>query len=423
MQQIALMAASLISVTIGAKLMTEQKVKSDSYTLSQIKQVVSAMGEGSKVTGIENKGSVYLSGGEQATLYDLDGDEGYLVLGDNYKIYDYQPSVELNEKASLNGLEFNPVSRSFMTEDERCVSIVDRAERATDMPERNLKEGSFVDYGCGQISSDQLVNYVNNKFPGGELDDEHSIPITRFSQMEISCYWKGIRKDGVIEGYTSEANCGLCAAYTVFHYLVNYSAYRNSSFGGFPKQTNKTRYYPRSQEPETYQWVTDNVEDWRCFQNHPGYGSWEAKEFDGLYIALRQAGLELDLTTPFSGISTDEVVIQMESVAHQFGLNTFQATRITDFNAYTGTPAFKNFLTGGKPLFFASRGSTYGNHDMAVSGYKYYKRTVKVLFWDKIEWATFLELGDGHSLETMYFDITRYFWEHHGDAEFINYAW
>jgi hypothetical protein len=47
------------------------------------------MDEGSKVTGIENKTSVSIGKGELATLYDLNGDEGYLVLGSNYKIFDY----------------------------------------------------------------------------------------------------------------------------------------------------------------------------------------------------------------------------------------------------------------------------------------------------------------------------------------------
>lgn len=111
----------------------------------------------------------------------------------------------------------------------------------------------------------------------------------------------------------------------------------------------------------------------------------------------------------------------MESVAHNYGLSSFYASMDTNFNAYVGTQDFKQFLNDDKPLLFTSAGSTYGNHAMVVSGYKYYKRTVKVLFWDKIEWATFLEIGDGQSYARRYFDITRYYWENCGEGTFIKY--
>ena len=405
----------------GAKLIPEPTVKSDSYTLSQIKQVVSAMDEKSKVTGIEDKISVPLSGGEQATLYDLNGREGYLVLGDNYKIYDYQPNVELNEKASWNGIEFNPVSRSFMTEDGRCVSIIDGAEMTKDMPEPNLKEGSFIDYGCGQISSEQLTDYVNNKFPGGELDDEYSLPITRQSQHLLSVYLKRTVENGTTN-YRAENNCWLCTMYTIFNYLVNDSEYSSTTFSSFPKRWHgKIPYYPQSQEPLTYNWVKSYATNYKAFDNT--IGDWSAKEFDSLYTSLRIEGTSFKTDSPVSGMYPNGSVMVMENVAHDYGLTTFNATNDTEFNAYTGTQDFKDFLHADKPLYFYSNGSTYGDHAMAVSGYKYYKRTVRVLFWDKIEWATFLEIGDGWSLDTIYFDITRYFWEHCGNGGFIKYDW
>lgn len=421
MEPITLIIASLISVATGANLMPERTVKSDSYTLSQIKQVISALDEECEATGIENKTLVSLSGGGQATLYDLNGREGYLVLGDNYKIFDYQPNVELNEKASRNDLEFNPISRSFMAEGGQHVFVTDQTNKRADVSETNLKEGAFEDHGCGQISSEQLTNYVNNKFPGGELDDEYSLPITRQSQRLLSVYLKRTVENGTTN-YYAENNCWLCTMYTIFNYLVNDSVFSSTSFSDFPKRWHgKIPYYPQNQEPLTYNWVKSYATSYKAFDST--IGDWSAKEFDGLYTSLRIEGTSFKTDSPVSGMYPNGVVMVMENVAHNYGLTTFNATNDTEFNAYTGTQDFKDFLHADKPLYFYSNGSTYGNHAMTVSGYKHFKRTVRVLFWDKIEWATFLEIGDGWSLETMYFDITRYFWENCGSGGFIKYVW
>lgn len=422
MQPITLTIATLISMTAGSKLMAERTVGSDSYTLSQIRQVVSAMDEGSKVTGIENKTSVSIGKGELATLYDLNGDEGYLVLGSNYKIFDYQPNVELSKGDLRNGLEFNPISRSFATKDGHYVSITDETNKQPDVSETNLMQEEFVDYGCGQISSGQLTNYINNKFPGGVLDDEYSLPITRREQGFLSVYLKKTVDSNGNKKTITEGNCWLCTMYTVFDYLVNDSAYSSTVFNNFPKRWHgDIPYYPQTQEPSTYNWVKQYASDYKAFDKD--IGDWAVKEFDGLYISLRAAGTSFIINSPIVGISPNGAAAVMENAAHDNGLTSFDATNDTNFNAYTGTQDFKDFLQSDKPLYFYSSGSTYGNHAMAVSGYKHYKRTVRVLFWDKIEWATFLEIGDGWSVDTMYFDITRYYWENCGSGGFIKYDW
>ena len=288
-------------------------------------------------------------------------------------------------------------------------------------PNSCLMHNAIEDKGCGEIEADELNDYVSEKFAGGEIDEEFSLPITRQSQMDLSVYWREKREDNVVTGYTSEANCWLSASYTIFHYLVNTSKYKDTVFSRFPKQENKTIYYPNKQEPNAYKWVFDNLEHFRVFINP--YGDFKAKKFDELYIALRKAGIEIDASSPIERLTTNDSVVQMKKVASSYGLNSFDVSVDTDYNAYTGTEGFKQFIKDEKPLFFASHGSTYDNHAMAVSGYKHYKRTVKVLFWDKIEWATFLEIGDGWSTSVRYFDITRYYWEGCGNAEFIKYTW
>ncbi len=422
MGPITLIAAGLLCITIGAKLAPNPTIKSDSYTLSQIRQVVSAIDKESEVKGIENKIPVLVKGDEQATLYDLNNDEGYLVLGNNYKIFDYQPNIELSEKASMNKLEFNPISRSFTTRGGQYVSVTDETNKQPDVSEANLMQGEFVDYGCGQISSEQLTNYINDKFPGGELDDEYSLPITRHAQRALSVYLKETVDSNGNKKTISEGNCWLCAMYTVFDYLVNDSAYSSIVFNNFPKKWHgDIPYYPQTQEPSTYNWVKQYASDYKAFDNT--IGDWAVKEFDGLYISLRAAETSFIINSPIIGLSPNGAAAVMENAAHDNGLTSFDATNDTNFNAYTGTQDFKDFLQSDKPLYFYSNGSTYGNHAMAVSGYKHYKRTVRVLFWDKIEWATFLEIGDGWSVDTMYFDITRYYWENCGSGGFIKYDW
>ena len=417
MGTISLVAATLICTTIGTQITQKPIVKSDSYSLSQIKQVVLALNAKAKITGVEDLIPITLNDGSNATLYDLNDDEGYLVLGDDFKIFDYQSNTELSEKAREHKLNYNPINKSFFSENMH-VNI-----KAETQSESNscLIRNAIEDKGCGEIEADELNDYVSEKFAGGKIDEEYSLPITRQSQMDLSVYWREKREGNVVTGYTSEGNCWLSASYTIFHYLVNTSKYKDTVFSRFPKQENKTIYYPNKQEPNAYNWVFDNLEHFRVFINP--YGDFAAKEFDELYIALRKAGIEIDASSPIEGLTTYDSAVQMKKVASSYGLNTFDVSVDTDYNAYTGTEDFKQFIKDEKPLFFASHGSTYDDHAMAVSGYKHYKRTVKVLFWDKIEWATFLEIGDGWSTSVRYFDITRYYWEGCGNAEFIKYTW
>ncbi|MCR5693212.1 MAG: hypothetical protein K6G74_04525 [Bacilli bacterium] len=417
MGTISLVTATFVCAAIGTQFTQRPIVKSDSYSLSQIRQVVLALNEKAKITGIEDLIPVTLKDGTDASLYDLNGDEGYLVLGDDFKIFDYRPNADLNKEAKECDLNYNPINRSFYSGNKQ-LNITTETQLG---PNSCLRQNTIDDKGCGEIEADNLQDYVDEKFAGGTVDDEYSLPITRQSQMDLSVYWREKREDNVLKGYTSEGNCWLSASYTIFHYLVNTSQYKDSIFSLFPKEENKTIYYPNKQEPSAYKWVFDNLDHFRVFINP--YGEFAAKEFDGLYIDLRKAGIDLDPSSPIKGLTTNQSVTQMEKVASSYGLSSFDASVETNYNAYTGTDDFKQFIKDGKPLFFASHGSTYDNHAMAVSGYKHYKRTVKVLFWDKIEWATFLEIGDGWSTSVRYFDITRYYWEGCGNAEFIKYTW
>ena len=115
MGTISLVAAAFICTTIGTQITQRPIVKSDSYSLSQIKQVVLALNAKAKITGVEDLIPITLNDGSNATLYDLNDDEGYLVLGDDFKIFDYQSNTELSEKARENKLNYNPINKSFFS--------------------------------------------------------------------------------------------------------------------------------------------------------------------------------------------------------------------------------------------------------------------------------------------------------------------
>jgi len=422
MEPITLIAAGLLCMTIGAKLAPKPTIKSDSYSLSQIREVVSVMDQDSVITGIERLIPVSINGDEPATLYDLNGDEGYLVLGENYKIFDYQQKIEVIKDLPKSDIAFNPINRAFTLGTKERFSVADNHQKQSNDYEEALCKGSFVDHGCGEIEENDLGSYLEEKFPGGELDDEFSLAMRRWNQSDLSVYKERIMQDGE-ERWKPEDNCVLCAMFTIFDYLVNFSEHKDTDFSGFPKNGYERLYYPANEEPSTYKWAMSkpNGRTFKAFEK--SLGNWSAKRLSDLCIDIRKTEVSFKTNGPIDGINVDQAVATMEAVARENGLESFDATKDTNYNAYVGTQDFKDFLMEDKPLYFASHGSTYGNHAMAVSGYKYYKRTVKVLFWDKIEWATFLEIGDGWSTNIRYFDITRYFWEGCGNAEFIKYVW
>lgn len=128
----------------------------------------------------------------------------------------------------------------------------------------------------------------------------------------------------------------------------------------------------------------------------------------------------MDYKSPIDGLSTENTLRMINGVMADYGCS-IRATKESNYNAYTGTEAFKKYFRNGKTAVFDSDGGSYGQHIIAVNGYRHYKREQQFLWWSYTEWRTFLEVADGHSARKRYFDITRYYQEMNTGA-FLNFS-
>ena len=384
-----------------------KNVTSDSYSLEQLSAVANAIDESFNVTGFEKKLSVSIEESDlNATLYDFNDDEGYMLLGDNYQIFDFKAGVDLlPEYKYCDDLVFNNVSKTYKNAESNKTSNVDlTGERQEDI--KNEKNGASYSHGEGKIESYELQSYLNEYFSGSTLDSYYSVSMRRNLQYDISIYYKGT---------SSEGNCWLCASYTGLSHLMFDSVYSTSMYGGFKSKKNTVIYNPKTQELNTYNFAkSKNYTPCDGASGNPSM-----KSVTTLYRDLRKKSLSYDYKAPIEGLTIDNTVKAINNTMKDYGCS-IRAVKDTNYNAYTGTEAFKDYFRAGKVALFDTDGGTYGQHLMAVSGFRHYRREKQFLFWSYTEWKTFLEVGDGHSTSVRYFDITRYFQDMRSGS-FINF--
>lgn len=228
----------------------------------------------------------------------------------------------------------------------------------------------------------------------------------RFNQNEISVYNCG--------GAT-EANCWLCASYTGLYNLMFEGSYSSSMYGSFRTKKNTFPYNPKNQELDTYNYAKQH----NYIPHENESDPYKALTVSVLYKDLRKKAISYNYKAPFEGLTVPNTVKMINDVMKDYGCS-IRAVRDTNYNAYTGTEAFKNYFRAGKVALFATDGGIYGNHFLAVSGFRHYKREKQILFWSYTEWKTFLEVGDGHTSTVRYFDITRFFNDHF-TGSFVNF--
>ncbi len=344
---------------------------------------------------------------------ETDGDEERLVVFEDGKAIvlaegdRYHPVLEAIEAEGES--RFSPISGTLWIKGadgiapatQEVSSFSATAYSGVDHP-RNDPNKEFFKF-------DALGAHLAHNFPGAEPAGNYRIceetGIVGARQYDLSCY--------KTSSDASESNCELAAGYGVMKYLINDSPRHASTFSAFPDEDQKRNYYPQTEEPNTYNKAMEK--GYTCPEN--------PKKFEIAYITMRQEALAIDSGHVLGGGLIPGNQSQMlERFAHYYGLSSFDAYEVTNYNAEVSGSRFYDFIHGDVPLMFGTTVGQHGAHVIAVFGYRNFKRYEKNFFGGTKEvWRTILEVHDG--AEYCYFDITQYHGLPGSLGCFIEYVW
>lgn len=184
------LAFGAVVASLGFGVANNQKdICSDSYSLRQISTLANIIEPSVDVTGFENKIFVEVEGSDKtATFYDFNGNEGYMLLGDDFTLLDYKFDIDADNEIKLaDCVLFNEVSKTYkVRKNDKIIDVVDERE----IKRKNTNNLSSYSHGEGKIEANDLDNYVSNYFSGGILDESYSVPMKRHTQQDLSIYKK-----------------------------------------------------------------------------------------------------------------------------------------------------------------------------------------------------------------------------------------
>lgn len=387
------------------------------YISSNVSQIVSEYNSTSELDTLWNATSVEFendivineNGNETNGIFiDFDADNGYMVVGENYIIYDITTSGE-NPYLELECDKYyyyTSVGYCYSKEKE-IFSINSENNTTIDFFNENVEEQRHYDgqdtnvTGCGNIENTDA--YVMDKYGSGyTIYRSNSLNMTGYLQSNLSCYTEHSVKNNILYDI-SEGNCWMVSAYNVLQYM------QENYWGRMPSNTGDISYDPKVLEPNLYYRYFDSNGNnkTKLLTYNNGNSSIHKYELNSkryiseLYSEIRQfANAEYKTTDGKSIFATNNII---RTMASRYNYRAITKTYVNwGANAdYVTTKIDENL-----PFLWSTSNDTYGSHTMAVCGYKYYVRTKKFLFMKHKTYKLFYELRDGHNAGTRYYDIS-----------------
>lgn len=320
---------------------------------------------------------------------DFDGENGYMLLGDDFILLEFETVGDLDYLRECETIYYSLYDGFMQSIDGEFVSYNNNKEQSEKYWQENevgkIYNGQDAE-GSGKINNTNA--YVADRYGATfSLDATPRGLVDGFSfvlQNELSCYQKEF-KVGYLRG---EGNCSLAAMYGALNYYAEKKSYSN-----FPKSIDQIFYN------NLYDDFNESVSD----------KGWISKDFRDsrflpkLYFKVRENAIAMCNYTVdgFNPFNEEKV---LEKTARDFGYNIDAKHNVVlDF----GERVAKH-INAGYPSLFNIANGTYADHTVVVIGYKIYSRTVKVLFWKKEEYVKLIEVNDNDVKESRFFDFTNY---------------
>lgn len=346
------------------------------------------------VDGFEGYTLVYVIDKEKYAVYiDFNDDNGYILISLDLIIYKLENKGDLDYLKNVKFAYYSILDGFLYKKDGLYHSFVTPKET-----DKSVQYGYEGQTGSGDGYILNIDKYVSDRYSNYTLKNSYdycatSIDYVPIVQSDVDFYRKYISKDNgnTYPFLQSEQSCALVAATNVMY------SWRN------------TRIIPQLPDP-TWPWV--NIEAQRraeSFYSTYGTGTggtgiesyWKSTSFTEVpevYAVARAYAVAEKEYTPEHGLSANDA---METICHT----------ISKYNLLIEpglTPHFANvmiYLRNDRAVFLGiSNSSSYGNHAVALLGYREY--TYKTGWWiyEKEETAYFYIILDGYNNNVTYFD-------------------
>ena len=354
---------------------------------------------------------------KEAYFLDFDDNNGYAVMGEDYKLYDLQTSGESPFKGKTFDKCYYSVGGGYSYEVTANIFSSNDSDIAGDDSLYVYNEhydGQAEDaVGCGDIDDPAL--YVKSKYDGEwTLGSNKSLTMQGYTQSRLSSYIHNKIVDDTIQPY-SEGNCWFVSAYHVLQYLAD------EKWSNAPKSWEKwIAYDPAVNEPNAYSTFFNEKGEERTSLLQDDQGNtayeWEFASSSGtmlfpeLYTEVRKyTDQKYKLYKGGYIWQTSNII---ENIADSYGHDVDTTSHFLWF-FFTGK--IVNKIDAGLPSIWLTATGTYGQHAMAVCGYRYYTQQRKILWFNHTDKKLFYELRDGHSAAAKFFDVSGF----HGLAALI----
>ncbi len=350
---------------------------------------------------VENKYTVFLERDnrvDKATLLDFNGENGYTLITDNYELLDFSTNGEPPFKGIIADKYYFSPHGGFYYEINGAKFTIDPVINSEVIDSTSLERKHYngqKDGSTGFGSIEAPDTYIKDCYGDSyKLVGSKSLPITRFSQMTLSCYLEVKEKGSSIITY-SEGNCGLVAAYHVLQ------CFQKTKWSNLPAVERTTLYDPYLYETDIYlkkfditgKPKQDNVRK----QDDSILESWPLLYKEARMCCVQKFG-------KYDGLTVNQTSAIIENVAKDYN-RTVDAREdvMYKFSLENGIDRLKK----NEPLAFSTLGDeTYGNHTVAVCGFRRYQGKKMVWIFEQTETIILYELADGHETRKVYYDMS-----------------
>ncbi|MCL1885474.1 MAG: hypothetical protein FWF98_01730 [Dehalococcoidia bacterium] len=324
---------------------------------------------------------ILVESGDIAIYLDFDGDNGYMLLGDNYVGYAFEIEGDLEYLRNIDEIYFYSVYDKFMfVQNGELIpaGIEFKGEDFWDDFNYGVQwAGQDPPGGAGLIYN--LPAYMLDRYDAGYLPHE-SNTLSGFilaKQYDLSTYYK---INGNVS--TSEGNCVLSSIYV----LLNYWRYAKG-YSSFPSTSS-------NYNPINDYFYTQVVND--------GWTPHYPNNTPDLYLTIRSMAVN-NHGYKTGGVSAIDMVI--EEAAAFYGYNALDASKRLTWS-FGGEVV--NQINAGRPSLWNPGFGTYGSHSTVCYGYEVYRKTTRVLFVDFYTYVHLMKLNDNWNSTFRYFDYDAY---------------
>lgn len=336
---------------------------------------------------VEYRIPVYMVSDDVEGIYlDFDGENGYMILSENYDVIVWKATGDLPYLRELQNTYYSVFDGFGYYVDEQFVPYETHV-----VSEEELSNLELTTQYAGQNSAGDGDIYDPDKYVAAAYGDGYvvksgnskSLPFSYFGQYDLSIYYQK-KSDG---RWYSEGNCSLSSIFALLNYLKTSGKYTS-----LPSAASKTSY--NATQDSFYSKYSGNT----------SYRIDTPKSLPKLYLAVRQYavkhyGYETGGTNPFN------ITTIIEKVAAQYGASV-DAKHIV---VWSYESQVVDEIDAGYPVIInVANSSTYGSHTMVVTGYRLYTKTTKVLGINFYSYAKLIQVNDNWTRSARYFDFTNY---------------